>query len=70
MGWTWQYETAQGVIVSELPHVSEAITFPNQADAETWIGEMWRSLLESGVDQVTLLEDERIVYGPMNLNPE
>ena len=70
MGWTWQYETDKGVVVSELPNVSEATSFPTQADAETWIGEMWRTLLEAGVDQVTLLEDERIVYGPMNLNPE
>ena len=43
--------------------------FPTQADAETWIGENWRDLLDAGVDQVTLLEGDRVVYGPMSLHP-
>ena len=29
--------------------------FPSQSDAESWIGEVWRDLLEDGVDQVTPL---------------
>ena len=33
------------------------------------VGERWRSLLEAGVDQVTLLEDGTVVYGPMSLHP-
>jgi hypothetical protein len=44
-------------------------TFPSQADAETWIGETWRELLEAGVEQVTLLQTGRPVYGPMSLRP-
>jgi hypothetical protein len=61
----WRYENADGGAVEavELPVES----FPTQADAETWIGEVWRELLEAGVDQVTLLEDSREVYGPMAL---
>ncbi len=43
--------------------------FPSQSDAETWLGEVWRDLLEDGVDQVVLLDDERTVYGPMSLHP-
>ena len=42
-------------------------TFPSQADAETWLGESWRDLLDEGVEQVTLLEGQREVYGPMSL---
>ena len=34
-----------------------------------WLGEHWRGLLDSGVDQVSLLEDSRREYGPMSLHP-
>ena len=44
--------------------------FPAQADAESWIGEVWRDLLDHGVDAVTLLEGDRVVYGPMSLHPQ
>ncbi|MDQ1603339.1 MAG: hypothetical protein QOE01_1184 [Actinomycetota bacterium] len=67
MSFTWRYENAEGAAVSAegLPVES----FPTQADAENWIGESWRELLESGVDQVSLLEGDRVVYGPMSLHP-
>ena len=47
---------------------SAAAGFPSQSDAESWIGEAWRDLLEEGVDQVTLFEADREVYGPMSLH--
>ena len=67
MPWSWRYEDAEGSPVerADLP----AQTFPTQADAETWIGETWRQLLDGGVEQVTLLEDDTVVYGPMSLHP-
>jgi hypothetical protein len=67
MPWTWRYEKSDGALVSsgDLP---EAI-FASQGDAESWLGENWRGLLEAGVDQVTLLEDDRKEYGPMSLHP-
>jgi hypothetical protein len=43
--------------------------FPSQSDAETWMGESWRQLLSDGVQDVTLMEDVRVVYGPMSLRP-
>jgi hypothetical protein len=67
-GWTWRYERTDGSAVGEVPEGTPA-SFPAQADAETWIGEFWPSLVEAGVDAVTLLEDERVVYGPMSLHP-
>ena len=68
MSWTWRYESADGSTVSpEGAPTGE--DFPTQGDAESWIGETWRELLEAGVAQVTLLEDERVVYGPMSLSP-
>jgi hypothetical protein len=67
MPWTWQYEKADGARVTpdDLP---EAI-FASQGDAESWLGENWRTLLTAGIDQVLLLEDTRKEYGPMNLHP-
>jgi hypothetical protein len=44
-------------------------SFGSQGDAESWLGENWRSLLDAGVDQVTLLEEGRAQYGPMSLHP-
>ncbi|MDQ2758154.1 MAG: hypothetical protein M3Y71_16635 [Actinomycetota bacterium] len=43
-------------------------TFPTQSEAESWLGEEWRELLDSGVDAVTLREDGADVYGPMSLH--
>lgn len=63
--WTWRYERSDGSVVGDL----SGTEFTNQADAETWIGESWRDLLDKGVDQVTLFEGDRLVYGPMSLHP-
>ena len=68
MPWTWRYEKADGAPVTSAG-LQEAI-FASQGDAESWLGENWRALLESGVDQVTLLHDDRKEYGPMSLHPE
>jgi hypothetical protein len=69
MAWTWRYETSDGTAVATLPDVAQTSGFPSQSDAESWIGETWPALLAGGVDQVTLFEDEREVYGPMSLHP-
>ena len=67
MAWVWRYENADGEAVSP-DGAPAADTFPTQADAETWIGESWKELLDVGVDAVTLLEDGREIYGPMSLH--
>lgn len=70
MSYTWRYERADGTTIEdELPEAATAESFPAQGDAETWVGEVWRELLAGGVDAVTLLEDGRVVYGPMSLHP-
>jgi hypothetical protein len=63
MSWLWRYEQSDG-----SPRGTSS-GFPSQADAESWLGDQWRELLETGIDQVTLLEDDREVYGPMSLHP-
>lgn len=67
MAWTWRYEAADGSPV-QPDGVAAPEQFPNQSDAESWIGESWRDLLAAGVHQVTLLEGDREVYGPMGLS--
>ena len=68
MSWTWRYEKADGSVVTG-PEAQEAV-WASQGDAESWLGENWRELLDSGVDQVTLFDDARKEYGPMSLHPE
>ena len=67
MTFTWRYEAADGSPVT--PAGVSQDRFPSQADAESWVGEAWPDLLGQGVDQVVLLEGERVVYGPMSLHP-
>lgn len=72
MAFHWRFETAEGALFGDvelaLPDVASAEDFPNQGDAESWIGENWRALAAAGVATVTLLEDDRLVYGPMSLS--
>jgi hypothetical protein len=67
VSFSWRYETQDGAAVAAADLPDER--FPTQSDAESWIGEAWRDLLERGVDQVSLLEGDRQVYGPMSLHP-
>ncbi len=62
MSWTWRYATdpAEGAPPPE--------SFGSQGDAETWLGEVWRELLDGGVHAVTLTHDGADVY-PMSLEP-
>jgi hypothetical protein len=66
MAWTWRYEDTSGAAV-EPAEAPTGEPFPTQSDAETWLGENWRELLSAGVEQVTLLDSGREVYGPMGL---
>lgn len=37
-------------------------SFTSQSDAESWVGESWRSLAAAGVLSVTLLDGQSTVY--------
>jgi hypothetical protein len=67
MTWSWQFEKADGSPATSRDLPKEV--FSSQGDAESWIGEHWQGLLQSGVDQVSLVEDDRLEYGPMSLHP-
>lgn len=60
MAWTWRFEKADG---SETAPAVEPEEFTTQGDAESWIGEVWRQLLDGGAEKVTLFEDETEIYG-------
>ncbi|MEU9119219.1 hypothetical protein AB0C96_05055 [Streptomyces sp. NPDC048506] len=65
MAWTWRFEKADG---TETAPAVEPEEFTTQGDAESWIGEEWKALLDGGVDQVRLFEDGDEIYAsPMSL---
>jgi len=69
MGWSWKYLRTDGSAADPGAELAAAGgSFPSQSDAETWIGEVWRELLDANVDAVVLFDDERLVYGPMSLH--
>lgn len=65
--WWWRLEDSAGLEV-EVTDELAGQRFANQADAESWVGEIWSDLAGEGVDAVVLFEHERQVYGPMSLH--
>ena len=65
--WSWRFEDVDNAPVT--PPGAPSRGFPTQADAESWLGEEWRGLLDDGVEAVHLLENGSVVYGPMSLRP-
>jgi hypothetical protein len=66
MGWTWKYSSESDADV--FPTSGTREEFASQADAESWLGENFRALLDVGVDNVTLLDNGSIAY-TMSLHP-
>ena len=69
MTWTWRLEDASGAVI-DPGEASVSPAHASQADAESWLGEHFRELAEAGVAQVTLLDADSEVYGPMSLADE
>lgn len=64
MDYRWRYADANG---DEVEGPDEKFT--DQGEAEDWLSANWQDLFGAGVQQVTLLEDEEELYGPMSLLP-
>lgn len=64
--WAWRLLDESDGEVTVSPEFAGQ-RFANQADAETWVGEVWAELAEEGVAAVSLFEGDRAVYGPMSL---
>lgn len=62
MSWYWR---GSGGATDQLER-----TFPTQGDAETWLGEFYPDLVDAGCRAVSLYEEDRLVYGPMPLEPD
>lgn len=67
MQWHWRSAADSPVESAELKQ--PAAGFPDQGEAERWLGEVWPELLAAGVREVSLFEEGRRVYGPMSLAP-
>jgi hypothetical protein len=65
--WWWRLESAAGEEITVEGDLGGQ-RFASQADAESWVGEIWSELAAEGVDAVTLFEHDRRVYGPMSLH--
>jgi hypothetical protein len=65
--WWWRLEDSAGSEV-EVAGDLAGQRFASQADAESWVGEVFSDLAAEGVDGVILFEGERRVYGPMSLH--
>lgn len=64
--WSWRLEDAAGATLEVEDFGAER--FASQAEAESWVGEVFADLAAAGVDAVTLFEHDREVYGPMSLH--
>ena len=70
MSWHWQAAARRGTGKIDTAELGLDQQFPSQGDAESWLGEIYPDLMQAGVDSVTLYEEDRMVYGPMRLEPE
>jgi hypothetical protein len=66
--WSWRYQDAQGQDLPAAPEAAPVESFATKGDAESWLGEAWRDLLAAGVEQVVLVEGDRVEYA-MPLTP-
>ncbi|WP_104525767.1 hypothetical protein [Blastococcus atacamensis] len=63
MTWHWRLEDPSGSTLEPAAVGVEVPESDNQSDAESWLGENWRELLDRGVATVTLIDGDRKVYG-------
>lgn len=66
MSYTWATDNAPDAAAAVEAGLGQA--FGTQADAEAWLTAWYEDLVDAGVDAVTLLEGDRVVYGPMSLH--
>ena len=72
MSYWWVFKQSR-VTVKGAEHLGEigaGQQFESQEEAEAWLSETWPELQDAGVDEVTLMQDEDVVYGPMGLSEE
>lgn len=66
---TWRWVADAQVADTQVTSLGLDKTFPLQGEAETWLGEFYPDLVDAGIHNVSLYEGDRLVYGPMSLEP-
>ncbi len=69
MSWSWQYFDNDDIVIDSPVEPCVTSAFPRQSDAEAFVSDTWRDLRAAGISAVTLLDGDRVVYGPMSLDP-
>lgn len=54
----------------DLRELGAGQEFESREEAEAWLSETWPELEDAGVESVTLMEGDDVVYGPMGLSEE
>ena len=70
MSWSWQYLDNGGQVIDSPVEPCVTSASPIQSDAEAYVSDTWRELRAAGISAVTLVDGDRVVYGPMSLNSE
>lgn len=72
MSFHWQATNRAGSVLGADDAATAGLpaAFDSQADAEEWLGENFEDLRSAGLSAVALYEgDDRLLYGPMGLDP-
>ena len=70
MSWSWQYLDHGGQVMNSPVEPLVTSAFPSKSDAEAYVSDTWRELRAAGISAVTLVDGDRVVYGPMSLDSE
>jgi len=72
VAYLWTAELTPGSEAGEddLAGAGVGRRFDDQAMAEAWLAEYYEDLQDLGVGQVSLFEEDRLVYGPMSLEEQ
>ena len=65
MGYYWVTNPELGEEIQQ--DVGLSSEFAEQSEAEAWLTSSYIELVNAGADQVSLYDNERLVYGPMGL---
>lgn len=67
---SYRWEAAGGTASpTDLEAAGLSPRFGDQASAEQWLTAFYDELTDVGVTDVSLYEEDRLVYGPMSLAP-
>ena len=72
MSYSWVFKQSR-VTVKGAEHLGElgaGQQLESQDESEAWLTESCPELQEAGIDEVTLMEDDDVVYGPMGLSEQ